>query len=60
MIFGIVDRISGELARVDQQFTIILLQAFVDRICLDLTILEQLLKKYHAPNVGGNNEIGKL
>ena len=59
MIFGIVDRLGGELACVVRRFTILLLQAFVLRIWLDFTILKQPLEKYRAPDTGGHNAIGK-
>ena len=59
MIFGIVNHLGGELAYVIRQSTIFLLQAFVAQIWLNFTILEQPLEKYHAPDVGGHNAIGK-
>ena len=52
MIFGNVDFLGGELAHVVQQFTIFLLKAFVARIWLDFTILDQTLKEDHASYVG--------
>ena len=60
MILGIVDPLGGELACVVRKFTIILLQAFFAQIWIDFTILEQLLKKYHAPDDDGHNVFGKL
>ena len=49
MIFGMVERLGGELARIVWQVTIFLLQAFVSQIWIDFTILEQVLEKDHAP-----------
>ena len=59
MIFGIVDRLGGELSDIIQQFTMFLLQASVARIWIDFTILGHPIEIYHALDVGWYNGIGK-
>ena len=58
-IFGISNRIGGDLVCVVQQLIILLLQAFAYQIWIDLTVLEHLLGKYHGTDVSRNNATGQ-